>query len=247
MHQGVLTNAAYMKFAAKSTVEVICMQDTDEALQMNDPQVKTYKTKDAYGDEVEYVRKFPGLTLEQVRDLGTCDALQYMEGPKMPATVIVDPHTLKKMGGIPRAQRRAAGFIKAIQPFVDALKKRHGPGIDRTVWNRVAAAGTKSDLLLADNKIAEAMKLYRDLEKVAAPHQKELASRLDALRGVIETDAAKRLDELEKLITNSTREQKSSARERRSAARELKKLASALKGTKLEQRAVSLLAIAKGS
>jgi len=234
----VLTNRRYRDFAARNTVEVICMQDTDEALRNNDPQIRTYEAKDAYGLDVEYVAKFPGLTIDQVRDLGNSDALRYMEGKLMPATVIVDPHTLDKMGGIPRAERRAKGFITAIEPHVVALRKKYGKGIDRDVWNRVHAAGPRIDVLLIEGEVGEAWKLFREVETAAAPHEEKLGPRIRTLRASLAKDATQRLDRVEQALAEG-------GRAKRNAKRELRNLAKALKGTDFERRAASLLDAAK--
>jgi len=154
------------------------------------------------------------------------------------ATVIVDPHTLDKMGGIPRAERRAKGFITAIEPHVVALRKKYGKGIDRDVWNRVHAAGPRIDVLLIEGEVGEAWKLFREVETAAAPHEEKLGPRIRTLRASLAKDATQRLDRVEQALAEG-------GQAKRNAKRELRNLAKALKGTDFERRAASLLDAAK--
>lgn len=229
----MLTNREYIAFARKHTVEVICMQDLDRALAEKDPQVKTYRAKDRYGDKSEYLVKFPSLTVDDLRDLAESKALEYMEGKLMPATVIVDPHTLAKMGGIPRSMRSAGEFIKAIAPHAKALKVKYGEGVDRELWDAVEAGGVEIDLLLGEGKIPEALAVHRLIAKRIIRQPEIMKRRVEACLEIILEDAGQRLDALEKQIGDG---------HRRKIARELGRLARALEGTPLADRARKLAA-----
>lgn len=231
MHQGVLQNKSYIRFAEKNTVEVICMQDLDRALADNNPQIKTYQARDRYGDDVAYLLKFPGLTVDDIRNLANSDALEYMEGRLMPATVVVNPHTLEKMGGIMRGMNRTPQFVAAIEPHVKELKTRYGPGIDRKLWDDVSEGQVVIDRMLGDGKIVEAMGVYRTLGRGVVRQPDALKRRVEASLEVILDDAKKRLDELEG--------------SGRKAAGELNRLARALRDTPLEKRALDLVSALK--
>jgi hypothetical protein len=233
VHRSVLTNREYIAFAGKHTVEVICMQDLDRALAEKDPQVKTYRAKDRYGDKSEYLVKFPGLTVDDLRDLAESKALEYMEGGLMPATVIVDPHSLEKIGGIPRSMRTAGEFIKAIAPHAKALKVKYGDGVDREIWDAVEAGGVEIDLLLGEGKIPEALAVHRLIAKRVVRQPDIMKRRAQACLEIILEDAAKRLDALEKEIADGRA---------RKVSRELARLARALQETPLADRARKLAA-----
>lgn len=238
MHRAVFDNKAYIKFSRKNCVEVMAIQDIERALAEKPKRAETYKTKDAYGDEVECFVKFPGVTIEQLRKLIQGPALEYMEGPLMPYAGVLDPHTLKTMGGVRRGEPYTAShFIATIQPHVEALKEKYGKGVERKAWDGVREGAVRVDVALGENAIDKAMALYREMLKVAGARPPAvLERRLDATRDVILGDAAARLDELEARIRSG---------EGAKVRGELKKLAKALEKTKLEKRTAALLAAAK--
>lgn len=229
----MLTNREYIEFASEHTVEVICMQDLDRALAEKDPQVKTYRAKDRYGDKSEYLVKFPGLTVDDLRDLAESKALEYMEGRLMPATVIVDPHSLEKIGGIPRSMRMPREFIKAIAPHAKALKVKYGRGVDRKVWDAVDAGGVEIDLLLGEGRIPEALAVHRLIAARVVRQPDIVKRKVQACLEIILEDAGKRLDALEKEIAGGHRNR---------VSRELARLARVLQETPLADRARKLAA-----
>ncbi|MHC4971731.1 MAG: hypothetical protein ACYTG3_05320 [Planctomycetota bacterium] len=238
MHRAVFDNKAYIKFSRKNCVEVMAMQDIERALAERPKRAATYKTKDAYGDEIECFVKFPGVTIEQMRALIEGPALEYMEGPLMPYMGVVDPHSLKTIGGVKRGEPYTAShFIAAIKPHVEALKEKYGQGVDRKVWDGVNERLAKVDVALGGNGIARAMELYREMAKLAGARPADAVKRrLDSTLGVILGDAKERLDALE------ARTAKGGGAKVKG---ELTKLAKALEGTKLEKRAATALAAAK--
>lgn len=238
MHRAVFDNKAYIKFSRKNCVEVMAMQDIERALAEKPKRAATYKTKDAYGDEIECFVKFPGVTVGQLRALIEGPALQYMEGPLMPYMGVVDPHTLETIGGVKRGEPYTAShFIAAIEPHVDALQEKYGKGLARKAWDGVKEGLVKVDIALGENGILEAMAVYREMATLAGARPPDaLERRLDSTLGVILGDAGKRLDELEARVAKGE-----GARVRS----ELKRLARALEATKLEKRAAAVLAAAK--
>ena len=98
----MLSNPAYIKFSRESCVEVMCMKDIEQALKEKPAHAATYKAKDPYGDEIECFECCPGVTIAQMLALHEGKPLDYMKGPLMPYTAVVDPHTLADLGGIQR-------------------------------------------------------------------------------------------------------------------------------------------------
>ena len=234
------------------------MQDIDRALAEGAKRAATYKTKDAYGDEIECFVNFPGVTVDQMKTLANGRALDYMEGPLMPYTAVIDPHTLKDLIGLRRGEApTAAAYIAAISKHVEALKAKYGPGIDRALWDFVAEGQVKVDLLLGAEKLVEALALYRELDRRSARQPDVLRRKIEATREVVMEDAAARLDRLEARLgegrTNKTgkanqtnRTSKTNKANKTSKTdkvhRELDRLAKALKGTALEKRVEALRA-----
>ena len=238
MHQAVFDNKAYMKFSRQNCVEVMAMQDIERALAEKPKRAATYTTKDAYGDEIECFAKFPGVTIDQMRALIEGPALEYMEGPLMPYMGVVDPHSLKTIGGVKRGEPYTAShFIAAIKPHVKALREKYGQGVGRKAWDGVTERLVKVDVALGENGIDRAMGIYREMVKLAGARPPDaLERRIDATLEVILGDARERLDALEARVANG---------EGAKVKGELTKLAKALAGTQLEKRAAAALAVAK--
>ena len=185
MHRSVLQNKKYIKFAAKNSVEVISMEEIEKAEREKAKTIATYRVKDAYGDDVDYLIEFAGLTLKQLKDLSnTQKILSFMEGGKIPYTAIVDPYTGKAIEAM-KGKPTVATLTAAITRARKALEKEHGKGVPRAAWNKLGEAEIKCDLLLAESKKAEALALYR---KTAALFKRPVAavkSRLTAMRTAI--------------------------------------------------------------
>jgi len=238
VHRAVFDNKAYIEFSRKSCVEVMAMQDIERALAEKPKRAATYRTKDAYGDEIECFVKFPGVTIDQLRRLIEGPALEYMQGPLMPYMGVVDPHTLETIGGVKRGEPYTAShFIAAIKPHVEALQEKYGTGVTRKAWDGVRDGVVKVDVALGRNAISLAMAVYREMVKLAGARPPDaLQRRLDSTRGVILGDAATRLDAIEARIAKG---------EGAKVKSELARLAKALAETKLEKRAAALLAAAR--
>jgi len=238
VHRAVFDNKAYIKFSRRNCVEVMAMQDIERALAEKPKRAATFKTRDAYGDEIECFVKFPGVTIAQMRALIEGPALEYMEGPLMPYMGVVDPHTLKTIGGVKRGEPYTAShFIAAIEPHVSALQEKYGKGVTRKAWDGVKEGLVKVDVALGKNGILDAMAIYRGMVTLAGPRPPDaLERRLDSTVEVILGDAGMRLDELEARIAKG---------EGAKVRSELAKLAKALENTKLEKRAAAVLAAAK--
>ena len=238
MHQAVFDNKAYIKFSRQNCVEVMAMQDIERALAEKPKRAATYKTKDAYGDEIECFVKFPGVTIDQMRALIEGPALEYMEGPLMPYMGVVDPHTLETIGGVKRGEPYTAShFIAAITPHVKALREKYGKGVGRKAWDGVNERLARVDVALGENGIDRAMGIYREMVKLAGVRPPDpLKRRLDSTLKVILGDASERLGALEARVAKG---------EGAKVKGELAKLAKALADTQLETRATAALVAAK--
>ena len=228
----MLDNPSYIKFSRESCVEVMCMKDIEQALAEKPERAKTYKTKDAYGDEIECFECCPGVTIAQMLALHEGKPLEYMKGPLMPYTAVVDPHTLADLGGIQRGEATsAAAFIEVISRHVKALEAEHGKGVDDRLWEYVADAQTRVDLLLGEEKLEKAFALLDEMEKKTAREHETVKRKVGATREAVLSDAAGRLDALEKRIEGG---QEGEARA------EASRLAKLLKGTELADRASAI-------
>ena len=190
MHRSVLENGKYVRFSAANAVEVICMEEIDRAVSEKSQMIATYKVKDAYGDDVQYMKEFPGLTLEELQDLSATNAiLQFMDGNRIPYTAIVDPHSgkaIEAMKGKPTVKTLTAAIARARA----VLEKAHGKGVDRKLWNEIGVAEVAVDLALGKEKYTEALKRHAVIAKKFAKNlsgaRGPVKSRLDAMRASVE-------------------------------------------------------------
>lgn len=213
------------------------MKDIEQALKEKPAHAATYKAKDPYGDEVECFGCCPGVTIAQMLALHEGKPLDYMKGPLMPYTAIVDPHTLADLGGIERGQATsAAAFIDVISGHAKALEEKHGKGVDSKLWEYVAETQVKVDLLLGEEKLEKAFALLEEMEKKTAREHETVKRKVGATREAVLSDAAARLDALEKRIEGGL------GGEARAEASQLAKL---LKGTNLADRASAIEARTK--
>jgi len=229
VHRSVLMNKSYIKFAALNTVEVISMEEIDRAVEKKSSHIKTYKTKDAYGDEIDYLVEFDGLTIDELKDLSSTDAiLSFMEGGRIPYTAIVDPHTgeaMEAMKGKPTVASLSAAVLRARQ----VLTEKHGRGLPRKQWDGLAAAEVRVDLLCIAGKFVDALKAHKKAAAEFKQPPKIVKTRLVVIRESIDADVKKLLDACEK-------KDKLDAK----ARRELASLAKALGDTPLGKRAANL-------
>lgn len=233
----MLDNASYIRFSRESCVEVMCMKDIEQAVVEKPDRAKTYKAKDPYGDEIECFECCPGVTIKQMLALHEGKPLEYMKGPLMPYTAVVDPHTLADLGGIERGEATSAdAFIAVISRHAKALAEQHGKGVDSKLWVYVADAQTRIDLLLGEEKLEKAFALLLELEKKTARQHETVQKKVGATREAVLSDAAGRLDALEKRMEGGR------GADVRAEARWLAKL---LKGTELADRASAIEAKTK--
>jgi hypothetical protein len=228
----VLDNPSYIKFSRESCVELMCMKDIEQALAERPAHAATYKTKDAYGDEIECFECVPGVTIKQMLALHEGKPIEYMKGPLMPYTAVVDPHTLADLGGIERGQATSASaFIEVISRHVKTLEAEHGKGVEAKLWEYVLDAQVRVDLLLGEEKLDKALALVDEMARKTARQHETVQRKVGAAREAVLADAARRLDALEKKIEGGM-----GGQERAEASR----LAKLLKGTELADRASAI-------
>jgi len=228
----VLDNPSYIRFSRESCVELMCMKDIEQALAEKPAHAATYKAKDAYGDEIECFECCPGVTIDQMKALHEGKPIEYMKGPLMPYTAVVDPHTLKDLGGIERGQATSASaFIEVISRHVKALEAEHGKGVEAKLWEYVTDAQVRVDLLLGESKLDKALALVDEMARKTARQHETVQRKAAASREAVFADAARRLDALEKEIEGGHGGQ---------ARAEASRLAKMLKGTELADRASAI-------
>lgn len=232
MHRTVLENGNYAKFAAANTVEMLVTEEMDRALAAKSPLIKTYKTKDPYGDPVDYLVHFPGVTIEQLRSLSNSAAINYIApAKKIPYTAIVDPHTLKEMEAFTGVYR-PDDLIKKVKKQAKVLVNKHGKGVPRKVWNNIMESEIQIDMLLGQKKIVDAMGVYTALARETFQQPKIIRNRVAAAMDTILEDAEKRLKAIEK--------EAASRKQRHSLKREVAQLARVLRDTPLADKAKAL-------
>jgi hypothetical protein len=230
MHRSVFRDAKYIKIADEHSVQVVTMLRLMQAIVAENARLRTFKGKDAWGEETDFLVEFPALTVEALQDVSLSAAANYLTGERLPQTSIVDPHTLEvlwTLGGLPES----AELIRRIKARRISLTKKYGPGLSRKTWRAVLAGQIEIDKLLARDRIVEALKTWRGLETRAAKGPAALKEKLRISRDVILDDAGKRLDEVAKLFE---------AKKPGKARARLAQLPEALKGTRLEKRAAAL-------
>jgi len=194
VHRSVLQNKKYIAFAKANTVEVICMEEIAKAERDKASTFATYKTKDAYGDEVEYLVEFDGLTIDELKGLSNTNAVvAFMEGGKIPYTAIVDPHTgkaIEAMKGKPTVASLSAAVLRARK----ILTEKHGRGVPRKQWQALAAAEVRIDLLSIGGKYAMALGIYEKAAGLIKRPPTVVKSRLEIIREVLMKDVAKHID-----------------------------------------------------
>ncbi len=230
MHRSVFQDGRYIKVADEQSVQVVSMLRMLQAIIAENKRLRTFKGKDAYGEETEFLVEFPTLTVDALQDVSLSAAGNYLTGQRLPQTSILDPHTLDvlwTLGGVPES----ADLIRQIKVRRSSLTKKYGPGLSRKAWRAFLEGQIEIDKLLAKDQIVAALKRWRGLEALAAKGPDALKEKARNSRDVILDDAEQRLDEVAKLLE---------ANEPGKARARLEGLPEALKGTRLGKRAAAL-------
>lgn len=224
MHSAVMQNKKYIQFADKNTVEVISLGSLQRGIDNGDRKAETYTEKLPDGTEVEYLVKYPGMTVEDMLGLNRSRANSYNKTGKIPYTAIVDPHTLEQMhywsGG-----QSANTIMEEVMVARKELVKEHGAGLSRADLRMVDSSEGEVAGLLAEDEFKKAFRLFEKLAKKSGDWPQELQGRVESIQASIHDAAKARIKALESEASEDP------AR----AKRALRKLASDLRGTDLEE------------
>ncbi len=223
MHSAVLQNKDYIKFAEKSTVEVISLSALDQGVAKSDKKAAKY-TATVDGQEVELMVEFPNLTYDEMIALNRSKASTYNDTGKIPFTCLVDPHTLEEIYRFPSAS--GGTIMKKVKEVTKDLKREHGPGISRKEIESLDDAITEASAQTKEGEFAAAVSALEKVAKNAEDWPQELQARLTKARETVLTEAEKRIAEIEA----------TAGEDPEAATRELAKLRSKLRGTGLEDR-----------
>jgi hypothetical protein len=222
MHSAVMQNKKYIKFAEKSTVEVLALGGLDQAVEKKDPKAATYKTKDGR----ECMVQWPSLTYDEIMALRSSPAGRFNDTGGIPYTCIVNPHTAKKMSVV--KSRSASGIEEEVEVALKELKKEYGKGYSRKALAKVNDEIAKVAELNGEGKFDKALKTLKSLEGKNKQAPELVTAKIKASREAVMTAARAKLDEV-------------MAGDPKMLKRELNRLIPRLKGTGLEEEARSAL------
>jgi len=231
MHGSVLQNDKYIEFSNDNSVEVIALGRLQEGIDKNDPKAATYDAKDEKGNPVKYLMEYPGMTVEEMLNLDRSPAGQYNDTGKIPFTAIVDPHTLKRMQGMPGGLS-AKGLMEKVEFAKEQLEKDHGPSMKRSSLRKFEQGAKDVEALLEKAGVAKALESFRKLKGSVAKEPEALKAKAAALETKLLDIVRTKLDEAESMIGLG---------DMKGAKAILSPLGSVLKGTELEGRVKELL------
>jgi len=234
MHGSVLQNKKYIKYSYDNTVEVIAVGGIEGALaaarKKGDKRAETYKVKDENGKEVEYLVSWPGLTLEDMKKLGSSKARSYNDTRGIPHLAVVNPHTLERFAGFNGGS--VGQITDEVESLKKVLKKQHGKPLSRKTLAKTKKGEAKVRAELDAGNLGKAFVGLAGFEKKVAKKGAAFVAMSDKLKADIMAAAGKKLDELEGIVARG---------ETKAAEKELKSFIRYLKGTPLEQRAADLM------
>ncbi|MBI4880254.1 MAG: hypothetical protein HY812_11440 [Planctomycetes bacterium] len=228
MHASVLQNKDYIKFAEKSTVEVICLGRLQEGIDEKSPKAATYKSK-VNGQEVERLVEWPNLTVEEILALGQSKAGAYNDTGFVPFTAVIDPHTEQEMARFP-GSTAAGTLMEGVEQAREKLESEHGKGVARKELRGFEDAEAAALEGIAGGEYGAALDGLDKLAKASMNWPQPLQERLAKARAQVVDAAKKALEAIEKTAASDPVQ----------AQRELAKLAPRLRGTGLEERAGEL-------
>lgn len=193
-----MQNKKYIKFAEKSTVEVLSLGRLDEGIKKGDRKAATYKKKNAAGEMMEYMVEWPNLTKKQIQDLRRSKAGTYNDTGRIPYTCLVDPHTLKRMhifkGGV-----SAKAIMEEVKVASKTLVDEHGKGMKRKAVQKINGAIDAGSAMAKKGDWDGAIKA---IDK-AAPKPQDLPEafqdKIRSAREAIVASARTRLDEIKNM------------------------------------------------
>ena len=218
MHSAVMQNKKYIKFAEKSTVEVLSLSGLVQAVEKKDPKAATYKTKDGR----ELMVQWPSLSYDEIMALRSTPAGRFNDTGGIPYTCIVNPHTGKKMATV--RSRSASGIMEEVEVAAKELQKEYGKGYSRKALAKVNGEIAKANELNAEGKFDKALKTLKSLEGKNKNAPELVTSKIKTAREAVMAAAEKKLEDV-------------LAGDPKMIKRELNRLIPRLKGTGLEDKA----------
>lgn len=225
----MLQNEKYIKFADKSTVEVLSLSRLDEAVQKKEKLARTYKAK-VNGQEVERMWAWPNLTFDEMIELNKSKAGQFNDTGRIPFCCIVDPYTELEIERLPTIS--VSKIIESAKAARKELEKQHGKGIPRAALRGLEGAIATSRTLALASDYGSAIEALNLAVAEVQDWPAELRAEADAARAAVIAAAESALRDLERQALEDAAAAKAG----------LEKLAPKLKGTGLEERAKELLA-----
>jgi len=230
MHSAVLQSKKYIGFSEKNTVEVISLSRLAEGIEKGDPKAATYTARGPEGDEVEFLVKYPGMTVEDMQNVRRSRATSYNRTGKIPYTAIVNPHTLEEMRGFSGGQSSKT-LMEAVMEARRELTSEYGQAISRQDYRLLRASGDEVQGLVGDGEFKKALRLVDDLSKKSHDWPQDLQERVTELRTRIFDAAKERLADIRGRADSDPSD----------ARRELRKLARELHNTPIADEAEELM------
>jgi len=230
MHGSVLQNKKYIKFANENTVEVITVSSLEKGIDAGDKKAGTYKETGPDGKEVEYLVSWPGLTLEDMKKLGSSKARSYNNTGGIPHVAIVNPWTLEAFDGWNGGS--AGKIMDAVDEAKKVLQKEHGKGLSRKTLQKFRDDEADVRKELAAGDFRKAWTEYRKFQKKVQGEADPIVKMGEELYKDLLAATEKKLDEIEAMHGRG---------ETKEAERELRMLARYLKDTPLEEKANELM------
>ncbi len=185
-----MQNDDYIKFADKSTVEVLALGSLDKGVEKKDKKAATY-TKEVNGEKVEFLIEFPNLTIDEVLALSKSKAGSFNDTGRIPFCCLVDPWTEKEIVRLPTISVQK--IQEAVKEAKKQLVKEHGPGMDRAALKQVTDAECDALAAADAGDFAKAI-LALDKPAKAAKDAQPLQDRLNKTREQVVAKAKESLD-----------------------------------------------------
>ena len=193
----MLQNKKYIKFANDNTVEVLALGRLDEGIQSNHPKAATYKAKDAVGNVIQYMVKWPGLTTAQIQALRSSKAGTYNNTGGVPYGCLVNPHTLKRMHvfkGVTTGK-----IMDEVKIATKALRKEHGKGMKRAIVNSVKKAKILATAFSAKGNWDKAILVINKATSKSQDWPETMQDIVKKMRQDVTKSARTRLDEIKNM------------------------------------------------
>lgn len=224
MHSAVLQSKDYIKFADKSTVEVISLGSLQQGIDAKDRKATTFEGE-RDGQKVELLTSWPSLTVQEMLDLNSSPGGQFNKTGKIPYLSIVDPFTQQEVSNI-LGGTSGKTIMTAVKEAQKKLTQEHGRGVSRDELNDLTEAERSVVELTGQGEFAKAIDALEKGSKNLQEWPQALQDRVAKARQQIVAGAEQALAGVETLVETDPV----------AARREISKLQSRLKGTGLEGR-----------